>query len=477
MPEQPTSSSFDADLRAAQDLHLQGRLGEAEAAYAALLNRDFDHPGLLYLLGTLSLQQGRHGLAAHLLRAAVAQDPLRAEAHANLGTAYFRAQRHEEALRSYAQAHRLDPRHAGVLANLAALLVNEGVPERALEYAQAALALEPGCAPAHWNAALALLELARWPEGWREFEWGFATGDRLRRNYSAGQDTPDWDGAPGRTVVVQGEMGIGDEVLFASCLPDLVRVCRQVIFDCHPRLEPLFRRSFPGVTLHGTRKDEYIAWSAQLAIDARVAIGSLPGRFRLSAGDFPGQAYLRADPRRVDHYRARLAALPGGGPAVAVAWAGGTPTTRADLRTVPLALWSGLLAEPARFVSLQYTPDAAPQAAAQGIAHWQEAVDDLDEMAALIAACDVVISVCQSAVHLAGALGVPCWCLVPSKPAWRYGVSGESMPWYASVRLFRQGAGEAWAAVLGRVGVELSRLCGTWSGQGPLGAAAPRPCT
>ena len=105
----------------------------------------------------------------------------------------------------------------------------------------------------------------------------------------------------------------------------------------------------------------------------------------------------------------------------------------------------------------QYTPDA-PAALAElrarhgiDIPHWQEAIDDYDETAALVSALDLTVSVCTSLVHLCGALGRPVWVMAPLAPEWRYGMTGETMPWYSSVRIFRQTAYGDWAPVIERV--------------------------
>jgi len=112
-------------------------------------------------------------------------------------------------------------------------------------------------------------------------------------------------------------------------------------------------------------------------------------------------------------------------------------------------------------VSLQYGPNVAIEidhfAAESGIAvhHWPEAIDDYDETAALAVALDGIVSVCTAIVHLGGALGRPVWVMTPRVPEWRYGASGDRMPWYPSVRLFRQSTGGAWAPVVEAIGREM----------------------
>ena len=176
------------------------------------------------------------------------------------------------------------------------------------------------------------------------------------------------------------------------------------------------------------------------------------------------RGYLRADPTKVDRWRARLAAL-GPGPAVGISWRGGTARTRTERRSLSLPALLPLLREAGfHFVSLQYGPDAAAEvarfAAESGISvhHWQEAIDDYDETAALATALEAIVSVCTAVVHLGGALGRPVWVATPRVPEWRYGTSGERMPWYPSVRLLRQAEGEGWTPVIDALRRQLTVL-------------------
>jgi hypothetical protein len=125
----------------------------------------------------------------------------------------------------------------------------------------------------------------------------------------------------------------------------------------------------------------------------------------------------------------------------------------------------------AHFVNLQYgdcAADLSAHTAAGGVAihHWQDALDDYDETAALVTALDVVISVCTAVVHLAGALGRPVWVMAPAVPEWRYGREGPSMIWYPSARMFRQSKRDAWAPVVAEVKRALSSMAARNQGIG-----------
>jgi ADP-heptose:LPS heptosyltransferase len=216
------------------------------------------------------------------------------------------------------------------------------------------------------------------------------------------------------------------------------------------------RRSFPGAHVRGGALEGPVPpWPEALTpIAAQIPAGSLPGLFRNRLEDFPRHSgYLVADPERVAAWRARLAEL-GSGPVIGVSWRGGSVTSRRDLRSMPLDLLAPVAREVgATLVSLQYT-DCADELrqfhATHGVRvhHWQDAIDDYDQTAALVCALDAVVSVCTSIVHLTGALGRPGLVLVPFAAEWRYGDDGDTMPWYPSVRLFRQPRPLDWLPVV-----------------------------
>jgi hypothetical protein len=267
--------------------------------------------------------------------------------------------------------------------------------------------------------------------------------------------------------------------MFASCYPELLSRVGRLVIDCAPKLEKLFRRSFPGATVFGSLQSSPPDWlRAPPPIDVQAAAGSVAALLRRSAASFPAHdGYLRADPQRVAYWRDRLAAL-GPGPKIGISWRGGTPRSRARLRSMRLADWGPILGlQGAAFVSLQYHADAGGEVAEAnrdlgfGISHWTEALDDYDETAALVSALDVVVTVCTAVVHLSGALARPVRVLVPASPEWRYGVRGDRMPWYPTARLYRQADANDWPGVIARVAEDLSRELGLQPVMPRLGAS------
>jgi len=285
---------------------------------------------------------------------------------------------------------------------------------------------------------------------------------------------PRWDGSSlsARSILVQREQGLGDEIMFASCLPQVIEASADCIIECEPRLLGIFRRSFPAATVFASTPDGDLPREiAGRAIDFAIPAGSVPRFLRKGLDEFPRHdGYLKADPRRIARWRERLS-LSGPGIKVGISWAGGVRKTRRELRSLPLEAWLPILRLPGiSFVSLQYTADAGDAAAAFSerhgvpIAHWGEAIEDYEETAALVCALDLVVSVCTAVIHLAGALGRPVWVMAPYSPEWRYGFSGGTMPWYPSARVFRQPAFGEWGPVTESVAAELQRLAGTGAG-------------
>jgi tetratricopeptide (TPR) repeat protein len=441
-----------------------GRTAEMPGAWRELLAVAPTHRQALYALARHAEQTGAFGESIALLERLLAHHPSATDALNMLGLVRARELGDfagGEALLRRALA--AEPANADAAANLGWVLAEGGRPDEGLALLDRVLARQPGDAEFRLMRAVIELKRGNYARGWQDYRARLESKLFVPRPFRF----PDWRGESlaGRRVLVFGEQGLGDEIMFASCLPDLLREAGSCVLDCAPRLAALFARSFPDARVFGTAQDDPApAWlDAAAAVDVQVPIGDLPRRYRERREDFPAHhGYLCPDPDKVARYRRRLAAL-GQGPKIGLSWRGGTKTSRRDLRCIDLsALVPMLERSRAHWVSLQYTPCGTEIAAFRdrtGIAvhHWQEAIDDYDETAALVTAVDAVVSVCTAVVHLAGALGQPALVLVPVAAEWRYGAAGDGMPWYPSVQLFRQTRAGEWSDVLERVVAELAK--------------------
>jgi tetratricopeptide (TPR) repeat protein len=454
--------AFEVRIAALERL---GRQPEIPAACEEFLQVRPGHAGASLRLARSAHAARDYERATGLLEQVLEQEPRNFEALNDLGLVLAREfaefARGEALLR---RALEVAPESGDTNANLAWVLCERGAYEEGMRRFDEQVGRAPEDHELRLMRAVARLKRADFA-AWDEYEARFASPLATHRPYAF----PAWDGSPLRegTLLVYGEQGLGDQIMFASCLPELLARVSDCFVECDPRLGRLFERSFPGArVVTAAQSDPAPAWLAGLGserarIGAQVPIGSLPRWFRRSRSAFPRHhGFLRADPARVQEWRNRLAAH-GTGPGIGVSWRGGTATSRRALRSLDLEQLAPMLRSvPATWVSLQYT-DCRDEITAverrHGITvhHWQEAIDDYDQTAALVAALDTVVSVCTAIVHLSGALGRRALVMVPYAAEWRYGAAGEGMPWYPSVRLLRQRAPGDWADLLERVKDEL----------------------
>lgn len=465
-----------------------GNLPEARNKFERAVERDVRNVHAWHNLGMVEMLQGNVASGIDKFKRCLELRPEHGGFWTNLALAYRNSERLDDALLAARRAAELRPDSARVWVVLGDVLTDAGLFGEARDCLDKAIAQEPALPSGHmamgklclawghhrecaaaFQAALALaphdpeaeLGLAQlrllqgnFDEGWALYESRKRTDPGPVRSLPP----PEWDGSPlqGKTILVQSEQGLGDNIMFASCLPDLAAVAGHVVIEARPELAALFTRSFPGTTVISHDPDDLgFDWLASApAIDARVAIGSLPMRFRRQSTDFPSRtAYLTADDHLQASLEQRLAAL-GPRPKIGIAWRGGLVRTGSCQRTLELRdLLLALRDLPVQLISLQYGDvsaevRAASTAASIHVHHWPEVVADQAHAAALTRALDFVITACQTQAHLTGALGCPGYVLAPANPSWRYGASGTSIPWYPSLRIVRQPEIGSWSSAL-----------------------------
>ena len=432
---------------------------EAEQSYKTALGIRPDYAEAYNGLGKMCEMLSQFSAAADYFKKAIELDPCYALAYSNLAYVTLREFFDVEAALGYVhKALELNPQLAAAHNNLAMILQFQGRCEEALAACSRALELGPASTDTLWIRALAQLMLGQFGAGWRDYE---SRRHKLRAFNIRKFPYREWDGSPlaGRDVLIYHEQGIGDEIMFASCLPDIFALGGRYVVECSAKLEKLFRRSFATAAIQVS--DQWQPDMSYLAalprFDWQVAAGSLPGFFRHSWDDFPAhRGYLVPNADRVRFWRAQLDKL-GPGRKIGLSWRGGLRYTNQSGRSIELEALLPLLSVPGhRFVSLQYGDCADELEKVRErhgctIHHYQEAIDDYDETAALVSALDQVISVQTAVVHLSGALGKPVWVMVPLTPEWRYMAHGERMPWYPAARIFRQSRQGEWGPVIAQV--------------------------
>ena len=429
---------------------------KAEYCYDHVLSYQPEAPITLSNLGALYAELGRYGVAIALITRAYELDPSWDNLNA-LGAAYRRAQNIEKAREILKKALEMEPNSKITLHNLSGCYINEGQPEEAMKYALLALEQDPDNPNFALNAGFAQLEMGIFDKGWDNYDKGRAHTTWAARTYNP-EKIPHWNGEHGKNVIVYGEQGVGDEILFSSCIPDLLKISKSVIIDCHPRLTDIMKRSFPQCTVHGTRKEEFISWDPIAeGADCKVPVGSLPRFFRRSLADFPKVAnYITPDPEQVKVYKKH-------GFRVGLSWAGGTKMTNVMHRSINPEDLGPLLNVPGiDWVSLQYTNNAdlevekMRQLYGCNIEHDNEMNADLNKLFGCIAGLDLIVTVCTSVVHFAGAMNKKALVMTPIRSAWRYMV--RPMPWYPQHELIVQQRDGEWAEVLETIGDKLEAM-------------------
>jgi tetratricopeptide (TPR) repeat protein len=445
----------------------QGQLDEAVLHFRKAIELSPAFADAYCNLAVVLKEKDKVDEAMTLFRKAIALNPAFADAHYNLAIVLKEKDKVDEAMTLFRKAIALNPAFADAYCNLAIVFEESGMLNDALSYYQKALQIRPDDAEVHWNMSHALLSSGNFREGWRKYEWRFEVKDFKQRTFPM----PRWDGSSleGKKLFIHAEQGVGEEIMFASCLPEVIAPADLCVIECDKRLVPLFTRSFPkaAVIPHLHTRDDFPLDIP--SVDMKIAIGSLPLFLRPNLSSFPQyKAYLIPDPLKVEQWRTRFAAL-GAGPKIGISWRGGGKASEKRLRSTVLEQWAALFSVlGVHFINLQYGACSgelreAKEKSGLTIHDWKDAdpLKDLDGFAAQISALDLVISVDNATVHMTGALGVPVWTLLPFACDWRWMRGYEDTPWYRTARLFRQRSQGDWDTVFGRAASNLKQYIAT----------------
>lgn len=408
--------------------------------------------GVLTTAGAAAKGLGRFAEAARHSRRSLHLVPASPKGWSNLGMALAGLGRWDDALHAHRHAAALAPDLPDVLVNHGHTLLMREERRLAALFADRALRLAPGRAEARMNRALLRLADGNLDGGWADYAYRFATGDALSRRL----DIPEWQGEPlaGRRILVWGEQGLGDEILFGTALPDLLGQAGTVIVECDPRLAGLFARALPAAEVRAPSAEPRDA-------DCHAPLGSVAARLRPDLRRFRADSPLfTADPGLAAGWRERLATL-GPGLRVGICWRSSRMTADRAGAYSQIAQWSPVFGIPGiAFVSLQYDSRDAEREEALRLGavlhHWPDLDqrNDLEGVAALMSGLDLVISAPTAVGELAAALGVPVWRI---SGAGDWSALGTAVrPWFPTMSLIgRSGDHDAALAAVAR---RLSRL-------------------
>jgi tetratricopeptide (TPR) repeat protein len=391
--------------------------------------------------------------------AAFPADPKLRLIHANVLTDLGRCQ---EAHAEYQAALAIAPGFTAARFNLGVLLQEMGAIEGAIGCFEDVVEAQPDAAHFRLNLALARLAVGDLERGWRDYAVRFdpslgSAGARLRRF-----SIPVWRGEPlaGKRLVVWGEQGLGDQMVFAAMYPELLARAGGCVIECTRKLVPLFARSFPAATVVPIAAEPS---AAAADADYQCAAGDLARWLRPSLSAFPAESvFLRADPERVAHWRRQLDAL-GSAPKVGICWRSSNASGLRALACTDITQWGLVLSlQQVQFVNLQYDKCSEELARAESLfgvrvhrAPGVDLFDDLLETSALMCALDLVISAPTLISVHAAALGVPTWQLSCGTDWHCHGTANN--PWLPALTRFHRGHDQGWGEILEAVASELSR--------------------
>ncbi len=397
-------------------------------------------------LGQALDQLGQTALAIESFRRAIQLDPKNANAHNNLGNALVALGDLAGATEAYKKALRINPGDANARENMANAFTNlgnalkdQGLLNQAAENYRQALAIDAQHKMARWNQALLRLLQGDFEGSWSDYELRWDMPEKVKRPFLE----PRWDGRPldGKTILVYAEQALGDTIQFARYLPLVKERGGTLLFECQPALLKL---------MNLTCVDTLLAAGAPLpSFDCQIPLVSLPGLLGTTLATIPANVpYLDVDPESVR--RAARTKSAANNIQIGIVWQG-SMSQKSDRRSVPLPLF-----EPLKQVmgvdwfSLQAGPGAEQLTQAPfPITDLGRSFDpnSLEDLAAALLNLDLVITVDTAVAHLAGALAIPVWTLLPLVPDWRWLMHRQDSPWYPTMRLFRQKKFGDWSDV------------------------------
>ncbi len=412
-----------------------GMAGPAEEFYRRVLAIEPGRLEPLVNLANLLRAQGQFAAAEALLKPALARNPEAPELWLTLGSVYRETGDVERARAHYREAILRRPGYGAALVNLADLVADEGEYDEALALYGGALASEPDSAQARLNRAVLHLLRGELRRGWRDYAARLKIAGKVPL---ADHGLPRWnDSCLKRTrLLVTAEQGVGDQIMFASMIPELAERAAaeggSILLECEPRLVDLLARSFPKIAVHPSRIDNHEGkirahydWLQNAGgANASVEMGTLPRFLRNSLDQFPApHAYLKPDPAEQERWRAAFAELPR--PLTGICWRSGSTGGSRAVQYAPLEAWASFIRDlQGTVVSAQY--DAKPEEIAtlsamsgrdivvpQGI----DQKNELDRTAALLSTLDVMVSAPTAVSWLAAGAGVAT-CKVLYDTSW-----------------------------------------------------------
>ncbi len=409
------------------------------------LNIDPENIEVLWLLGYCLIQTGCKGFANSVYSKIIQLNPNIPDTYNSLGFTFCEYLAPEKCLAYFDKALELDPTFADALINKALVFLKQGNPTKCIELTKQALALKPDSKPAKDHLSQALLQNHNWSEGWKNYSYSLGTPVRTKTDLGLIDLTPkNFNESKGKTVVVIGSQGLGDEIIFFSLIPSLQKT-HKVKVICESRLKRVFKRSF---NLSEDEIDGNRMNPSELKMDIsdceyQIDSGELPKLFLNKDVDFKPiqKPFLNTNKAHSEYYskipdRTKVN--------VGIAWTGGLQNTGASHRSFELEDFLKCIPQDKNIQlwSLEYSPQDLDLLAKYNIKYIPEAVEkgvNLDHTFAFVEAMDFIVSVPTTVVHIAGAIGKKCLVLNPYVTTFRFSRKNKTRCiWHSSIEVFHQ---------------------------------------
>lgn len=462
-------------------LHQDGRLEEAENAYRQALAQDSSNAEIYNLLGVLKLQQQDVISAVNWVEKAVEKEPnayfyetlfqtyIRAGLYKqiilreqevmqkfpdnfsllfNLALAHKNLKNNHEAIKYYDKALKINPASYNAWFNLSHLYSVEGETKNALSALKICKKIRPNDADTEYFLSLAYMRVKRYDKGLKYFERRLCreTAVSLQNKSYPNKARRDniWHGEniKNKTLLVYYEAGFGDVIMFARYLKIASKKCKKLIFICQKPLSPLFKANDLGIA---EIIDRFVP-EEQIDFDVHAPLLSLPYILKLKGEKVFAfsEGYLKPDLEKAEEYRKKY--FDNSRLKIGIKWQGNTYYDTD--RVIPTKAFLPLMKmENTQYYSFQTFEGSEDAKTLEGIIDIGKNLIDFSQTAAALANLDLVICNDTSLAHLAGAMGIPCWVILPYEVNWRWHTDLSICDWYDSVKLFRQHKLGDWSGV------------------------------
>lgn len=312
------------------------------------------------------------------------------------------------------------------------------------------------------NQAIIYLTEGVLSKGWEYYEYRLQIKSRIKDYSGTLDELPYWDNSAKSNqspIIILPEQGIGDEVMFASIIPDLIKAhCGEITLACDNRLVDIFQRSFPQIKVSKLN-------GLQVTTDyKKIYLGSLAQYFRNNEDEFNNKtSYLFPLADKKNYFLQKYAST--SGLKIGISWKSGN-TTEGNIRSIPLEQFVPILKAPnCNFINLQYgeTNEEIKYVNKQnGVNIISDSeidpLTDLESYIAIISNLDLIITIDNSTAHFGGALGIPTWVLLPYSSEWRWMTKRDDSIWYDSIKLYRKRTQGNWEPVLLDIAAKLKQI-------------------